>query len=434
MRDGPLLILFSAISSEPGGNWDTSPVQGTGNGTLSCGLKSTSVTFNLTGSATWYMDGEFSASQAILVPKATLSNWVPDPDSHIIKFCESHSLPIVRNVAIAFAGSADVQAQAMLDIATFTNNPGLRLTVNVVNSAIATSTSDDPSSSPCPSDRPVLKKHHKAVGIVSIMAIVLIYLHAHFWKLVVIQLASSIFVAVGWLAFRKHQLQFYADKDVGPVQIAMFLSGDEDIFRSEDISRKRAREHIVAWQVLDIGHSRESSNFLPGKGEPQLGFATVEDVDGPRQAIKPLASAKAPAAWLGDEWEEMEDLDISEGLTNKSDRLHFAYGSLVPLLTFEECLLSSPPTRHFYPINSRDEKYTVNPELYLHIFVSNGYTAGQYGHGIVRNIRGDMLTKRGIKVSSLKPISYWHIYKMNGKIRLKKTREDMIELEEWDNV
>ena len=133
MRDGPLLLSFSAISSEPGSKWDTSPVQGTGNGTLSCGLKSTSVTFNLTGmlhsnlilphlqnclgSATWYMDGEFSASQAILEPKETLSNWVPD--SHIIKFCESHSLPIVRNVAIAFAGSADVQAQTMLDIATY---------------------------------------------------------------------------------------------------------------------------------------------------------------------------------------------------------------------------------------------------------------------------------------------------------------------------
>ncbi|KAF8969007.1 hypothetical protein BDZ97DRAFT_302367 [Flammula alnicola] len=224
---------------------------------------------------------------------------------------------------------------------------------------------------------------------------------------------SSIgFALFGWMLFSRRRFSFLSDKNVGQVEITLFLSPLENLNDSDD----EAKETLLVWQVIRIGHSRRdfvvSCPCIRGSanGQTKLGFGTVEDSG---RSIKCPDSAPAPAVWNGEEWAESEDNDMS-ARNNHEQAMDIALGTY-------EVLKRGPVFKPFLRIKDvpQNEKYQAGAELYLHAFVTHGYEDGQYDEKLVEVVRGDMLTKKGIKLSDLKPLSQWVIRRVNDKLELK---------------
>ncbi|CAA7262145.1 unnamed protein product [Cyclocybe aegerita] len=252
-----------------------------------------------------------------------------------------------------------------------------------------------------------------AGAVVGIVLLVVAFLKAHKLHYVI---SSLVFTAFGWYFFGKRQLYFHADKDVGPIQISLFLSNQENLHDSE----KDDKEVILVWQVFDLGHSRRDFTAscpctLRQTGETQLGFGTVEDIEeNGITSIRSPESSRAPAAWNGEHFEDVGA--IEEGalfVQNKAEE-----STSLVLGTYEE---TGPiPFRPFLQIKDVGTSYPANTNLYLHIFITNGYRGGQYAPDLISKFQADRLTpNKGIKVGDLYPVSQWQIRKVNRKIKLE---------------
>ncbi|KAH8825943.1 hypothetical protein DL96DRAFT_1817362 [Flagelloscypha sp. PMI_526] len=228
---------------------------------------------------------------------------------------------------------------------------------------------------------------------------------------------EQVFLLTGWLFFRRRRLNIHADKDVGQIQITLFLSPHEVLRDSDD----GAKETLLAWQVHDIGHSRRDFNItcpcIIHTGDTKLGFGTVA---AERDQITSEEYAPAPAIWADGQWEEHGDKSLIHPVAqNNGENMDISLG------TFED----GKKGQIFKPFVlirdvKKQESYTYQQgrNLYLHIFLTNGYREGRYADDLVSKFEESKLTTRGIKLSDLKPISQWHISKVKGKIVLAKIR------------
>ncbi|KAJ3515354.1 hypothetical protein NLJ89_g1804 [Agrocybe chaxingu] len=120
------------------------------------------------------------------------------------------------------------------------------------------------------------------------------------------------------------------------------------------------------------------------------------------------------AVWNGEHFEDLTA--IEEGgmfVQNKAEE-----STSMVLGTYEET--GTVPFRPFLQIKDVGTSYPANTNLYLHIFVTNGYRGGQYAPDLISKFQADRLTpSKGIKVADLYPVSHWQIRKVNRKIQLK---------------
>ncbi|KAG6915975.1 hypothetical protein DXG01_009027 [Tephrocybe rancida] len=182
------------------------------------------------------------------------------------------------------------------------------------------------------------------------------------------------FALFGWALFGRRSFRFSADKDVGPVEISLFLSPREELEDSES---------LLVWEVVKIGHSRRDFvTYCPvisgtSDGETKIGFATLQDeaIEGVN-CIKPEFFGTAPAKWNGSEFES--------------------------LLADDKHVLELGPEGH-------EVGFAID---------------GQYGPKVVEKFRDDIVTPdgKGVRLTDLGPISNWHISKgKDGKLKLKLT-------------
>ncbi|KAH8833171.1 hypothetical protein DL96DRAFT_711862 [Flagelloscypha sp. PMI_526] len=251
-------------------------------------------------------------------------------------------------------------------------------------------------------------------GLVAAILAVLAVLNA---KHLLYLLASLAFLVFGWWMFGRRRLNFYTDKDVGQIQITLFLSPHEILKDSED----GAKETLVAWQVFDIGHSRRDFNVICPcvlhTGDTKFGFGTVV---AEKEWISAETYAPAPAIWTGEQWEDHNDTALIHPVaTNKGETMDVALG------TFED----GKDEHIFKPFLvvkdvEQENSYTFEEgkNLYLHVFLTNNYREGKRARDLVSKFNDDKLTKKGIKLVDLKPISQWHIKKEKGKIVLAGIR------------
>ncbi|KAH8797320.1 hypothetical protein DL96DRAFT_1825316 [Flagelloscypha sp. PMI_526] len=252
-------------------------------------------------------------------------------------------------------------------------------------------------------------------------------------------LASLAFLIFGWWLFGRRRLNFYADKNVGQVQITLFLSPDEVLRDSEE----DAQETLLAWQVFDIGHAQTLTSFALAcqhflrstqlhlwanfwislhTGHTKFGFGTVSSEKG---WITSEEYEEAPATWTGDNWEVVSDKSYEHpearitgppmGIALGTFEKRKAESTFKPFLWVKEVNEDTPFT------------YSQGKNLYLHVFLTNGYQEGRHSADLVSKFNETRLTKKGIKLSHLKPISQWHIKKVDGKIKLAKMRGAKLE-------
>ncbi|KAH8804038.1 hypothetical protein DL96DRAFT_748589 [Flagelloscypha sp. PMI_526] len=143
-------------------------------------------------------------------------------------------------------------------------------------------------------------------GIIAVALLVLAILQA---KPLFYILASLGFFLFGWWLFGRRRLNFYVDRDVGQIQITLFLSPDSVLQDLPEVGR----ESLLAWQVLDIGHSCRDFNIICPcilhTGDTKFGFGTVDDLG---KQIRSPEYAPAPAIWTEGQWESHNDHTLAD--------------------------------------------------------------------------------------------------------------------------
>ncbi|KAF8816524.1 hypothetical protein BYT27DRAFT_6397878 [Phlegmacium glaucopus] len=158
-------------------------------------------------------------------------------------------------------------------------------------------------------------------------------------------------------------------------------------------------------------------------GQPRVGFGTVTDhVNDPKHDYKSWVESEffheAPTAWDGEDFTQSDSEHKGPVFKNSQDfQIDIVLGTC-------EVLKDDALFRPFLRIKNigPGETYKANTDLYIHAFITRGYNGGQYGSNLLEDIWGDMLTDRGIRFTSLRPITYWHITKVGGKYKVKYHR------------
>ncbi|KAF8064460.1 hypothetical protein FPV67DRAFT_223866 [Lyophyllum atratum] len=233
----------------------------------------------------------------------------------------------------------------------------------------------------------------------------------------------------GFFAWKSRRLIFKAPKSLGQTQIALFLTnGDIPI----EINDEDAEKPVV-WQVFNIGGAQREFMVeipaVPGTGDVKLGFATIDEKESDVTVVQCRTAERAPARLIDENaWEHGDD-DTDAATPVKVDpkarpkltaRNTSGFKTRIALGTYHEEEEKVRPLLLVEQFRG-DEVYVAKDDLYLHAFRTNGYTSGQYGKAIVKDVIGDRLTESGgIRLSKLSPLTSWYIKSdSSGRLTVK---------------
>ncbi|KAF8685388.1 hypothetical protein AX14_004026 [Amanita brunnescens Koide BX004] len=267
-------------------------------------------------------------------------------------------------------------------------------------------------------------------------------------------LVSTLF---GIFLFKSRRLVFTVDKDVPPTQISLFLASNKIISDSSSDGNLTTLVWKASTSVFDIGYTQDKFDVgVPHEGDqeaagegtldgsligdtdspayrpeirldyslhvsykegaPEIGFGTVND-NGQLVVCETFGSAPAilneEREWISGN--KANGRKRTATIQNEETR-RIAVGTvddagIHPFLLVEHGAFKKGDNGHEYPAEG---------DLYLHVFRSIKYAAGQYGPNLVSAIEGDSLCPGGINIKSLRPLTSWHIRSAGGgKLKLE---------------
>ncbi|KAF8686909.1 hypothetical protein AX14_003774 [Amanita brunnescens Koide BX004] len=244
-------------------------------------------------------------------------------------------------------------------------------------------------------------------------------------------LASTLF---GIFLFKSRRLIFSVDKDIPPTQASLYvLQAVFDIGYTQDkfdvgvpheCYQGGAEEGTLEGSLIVDTHQHIDQKIdltIPStykEGAPEIGFGTVND-NGQSVACETFGSAPAilneEREWISGN--KADGRKRTATIRNEETR-RIAVGTvddagIHPFLLVEHGAFKKGDNGHEYPAEG---------DLYLHVFRSIKYAAGQYGSNLVSAIERDSLCSGGINIKSLRPLTSWRIRSAGGgKLKLEIT-------------
>ncbi|KAJ7258603.1 hypothetical protein C8J57DRAFT_1234200 [Mycena rebaudengoi] len=227
------------------------------------------------------------------------------------------------------------------------------------------------------------------VGAVTALALgILAFLNVTHIKYLLSSLAFGLF---GWFGFKARRIVISGDENLPSTQV--FNIGNKDI--EDDF-------------ILDIPCTNIINTSSSGES-PVFGLATIEE-RGEGQSLEFLNKTSSPATLQEDLIWKAENEDVKLCRPRVLARSESIIPTKIAVGTYAE---EKDDFKAFLVFNdfNQSNPFEHQSPLFLHVFRTNGYGAGQYGKALlsaIRDNKADRLTpERGFQFSKLSPLTTW---------------------------